>query len=445
MDIPKLIERAQEAAAKGNYDYAVSLYQQVLAFQPDNGPARAEMLDALSKRWISKKLSPLTIRLFSLPQWLGVGFARISRSHENLIRACQRYQLVDPHNLSVNLRLGEALCKAGHLNAAITIYEFIHRLDPKNTEALKRAGLLKYRTKDIPGALAFYERVLAIHPRDAEAEKMRKNLAAEGTLASGSYSTARSSHELIKEKDEAVFQQRKDRIFKTSEEIDQEIAHLQSRIGSDPNNRQLKFDLAARFQRKKDYASARKIYRDLLDEDSESFEINCRLGDLEIQALSDEIQEMERQDRIDQANSLKRERLTKQISEYQWRVQAHPTDLGLWFAYGEYASQGGSVDEAIRAFQQSVKDPRQKIPSLHYLGKLFFKKKLYDLSAKQLEAALEASGGLSGKSKAIVYDLGRVAEAQNDEKTALNWYLKIFEIDINYKDVASKIEALRTI
>ena len=66
-----------------------------------------------------------------------------------------------------------------------------------------------------------------------------------------------------------------------------------------------------------------------------------------------------------------------------------------------------------------------------------------DLAEKQLVNALEASGGVSEKTKAIAYDLGQVAEEGKNTQSAMDWYLKIFEIDINYKDVANKIENLK--
>jgi tetratricopeptide (TPR) repeat protein len=131
--------------------------------------------------------------------------------------------------------------------------------------------------------------------------------------------------------------------------------------------------------------------------------------------------------------------------EYEWRVKAHPTDLGLWFTYGRFVFDAGKVDEAIEAFQHAVKDPRHKTVSLHMLGKSFFRKGLYDLAEKQLKNALEASGGVSEKTMPLVYDLGRVAEKVEDLKAAKDWYLKIFEIDINYQDVADKIEKLKDV
>jgi hypothetical protein len=54
-------------------------------------------------------------------------------------------------------------------------------------------------------------------------------------------------------------------------------------------------------------------------------------------------------------------------------------------------------------------------------------------------------GGVAGdRGKEICYHLGLVCERQGDTPGALARYLEIYEIDINYKDVASKIEELNS-
>jgi hypothetical protein len=49
----------------------------------------------------------------------------------------------------------------------------------------------------------------------------------------------------------------------------------------------------------------------------------------------------------------------------------------------------------------------------------------------------------SEKGKEICYHLALVSERLNDRPGALTRYLQIYEVDINYKDVARKIEDLK--
>ena len=77
------------------------------------------------------------------------------------------------------------------------------------------------------------------------------------------------------------------------------------------------------------------------------------------------------------------------------------------------------------------------------LGSCFREKGLFDLAMKQFKSSLEAAGQTRGQSKEIIYDLGDVAERMGDKTGALEWFSKIYEIDINYRDVAVKIESLK--
>ena len=78
------------------------------------------------------------------------------------------------------------------------------------------------------------------------------------------------------------------------------------------------------------------------------------------------------------------------------------------------------------------------------LGRCFMKKELWDLAKKQLASALEGIGGVGPKSLDIVYTLGLVHEHQELLEEALGHYTQIYEIDISYKDVAKKIDILRS-
>ena len=55
MDYSKHIQKAEEAARRRNYDFAIQLYQQLLEINPDVGEARAGLRQALLKRHQAKK------------------------------------------------------------------------------------------------------------------------------------------------------------------------------------------------------------------------------------------------------------------------------------------------------------------------------------------------------------------------------------------------------
>jgi tetratricopeptide (TPR) repeat protein len=124
-------------------------------------------------------------------------------------------------------------------------------------------------------------------------------------------------------------------------------------------------------------------------------------------------------------------------------VRLHPGDAGARVRLARAHYRAGDTDRAIEHFQAAVVDPRFKLESQQGLGACFVRKGLFPLAARQFEAALDAAGGVAGeKGKEICYHLGLVAERMNDRPGALARYLAVYEVDINYRDVAKKIEEL---
>jgi tetratricopeptide (TPR) repeat protein len=101
------------------------------------------------------------------------------------------------------------------------------------------------------------------------------------------------------------------------------------------------------------------------------------------------------------------------------------------------------VDDAIGEFQKAVKDPRKRVDALCKLGECFIEKQLYDLAARQLEKAVEESPGLnSERGKELIYTLGVLRERQGQFAAARDEFLKVYEVDVSYRDVADRVTKL---
>ena len=60
----------------------------------------------------------------------------------------------------------------------------------------------------------------------------------------------------------------------------------------------------------------------------------------------------------------------------------------------------------------------------------------------QLEKALTAAGPQHGRSLDMLYELGCISEEEQKLEDARGFYSRILEVDIGYKDVSRKLEAL---
>jgi hypothetical protein len=82
MDLNKHLANAADAVKRRNYPFAIKLYGQLLALQPDSGEARAGLRTALFKKAEAKKPS----RLFAM---IGGGVHLLTAAIARLIATCR--------------------------------------------------------------------------------------------------------------------------------------------------------------------------------------------------------------------------------------------------------------------------------------------------------------------------------------------------------------------
>ena len=88
-------------------------------------------------------------------------------------------------------------------NSAIMAYETVVEHHPNEVAALKMLGNLLWKNGQISEAHATFDKAVRVNPQDQEAIKARKNLAAEASLKETGFETARSSRDLVRDKDAA--------------------------------------------------------------------------------------------------------------------------------------------------------------------------------------------------------------------------------------------------
>ncbi|MEK7307335.1 MAG: tetratricopeptide repeat protein, partial [Nitrospirota bacterium] len=102
------------------------------------------------------------------------------------------------------------------------------------------------------------------------------------------------------------------------------------------------------------------------------------------------------------------------------------------------------VNEAIGEFQLSIKGPDFFFDSASMLAICFQEKGMYKSAIAQLEKAISDPGCDDKRSLAIKYDLGMLYEMANMPEAAIDKMSEVYSVDINFRDVARKIEELKT-
>ncbi|MFM1872457.1 MAG: hypothetical protein RL398_1879 [Planctomycetota bacterium] len=443
MDLSKHLENAAEAVKRRNFAMAVKIYAQVLQIQPDYGDARLGLRKALFAKAAQKPPSKLTAMLGGGPSLLIGSLCGMLGQAAAAAKSYERYLVLDPLNEGVNLKLGRALQKAGLNKSALAVFAAYAEAQPRCLEACRTAGALYYQQGKVNEALTMYELALKVDPRDQESLKARKDLAAEGALRSSGIEKAQSSRELIKDKDLQRQLERQDRLQLSADEIEQELEQLEPKLADSPDDKKLLRRIAKLREMAKDLAGALDLVERLLQLDGGDTEIQDLAADLRLRLQEQMVEKAKK--RGDEAAVARARAALAQMrtAEARRRVERNPSDLAARFDLGAGLLESGDVDAAIAELQQAVKDPRKKNDALFLLGKAFLRKNLPELALGQFDKALQAVGS-GALAKEILYEMGSICSDLGRRDDALGHFSRILEQDIGFRDVAQRVEALKS-
>lgn len=126
--------------------------------------------------------------------------------------------------------------------------------------------------------------------------------------------------------------------------------------------------------------------------------------------------------------------------EKELEEEDYETHYNLGIAYKEM----GLIDDAIREFQHSLKDPERFVPSSNMLGVCYVEKGLYPLAINVLRDAIEKMEGSDEAYWAMKYDLAEAFEKNGNLKEALDLYMLVFGWNSKFRNVSDKINQLQT-
>jgi tetratricopeptide (TPR) repeat protein len=443
VDFTKHLQKAEEAVRRKNFDFAVELYRQLLDLDPDQEDARRGLRKATFERFQAKKGGAFLRAIGgAMPLGKAKALVKVGR-HDAAAKALEDYLAKSPDDEEANLLLGECLEQAGHLKSARAVYEFVAQIAPKNPEGLKRAGAMAQAAGDTAAALGYFERALAIDPRDQDALKARKNLAAETALSASRLDQVSHSREAVVDQEETARLERARRRHLSPEELTAERDRLEARYTEDPRNVELMLQLAEVHDKLGDSEAALDVAERALDYKRDDYDLVCKVGSLRGKTIKRRMARAEKDgDRV-RADELEQELARHEVVDHRRRVALRPTDGSLALEFAARLVKSGDVDEALGVLQKLPNEPRHAATLALLKGRCFQAKGFADLAAKELRAALVGSAPTDDRAKEIRYHLGLLAESQGDVAAAKEHFGQVFEVDIAYRDVAKRMEALR--
>lgn len=135
----------------------------------------------------------------------------------------------------------------------------------------------------------------------------------------------------------------------------------------------------------------------------------------------------------------------RMLTQFKEKVAENvdPSDVRAHHDLGTAYREMGLLDEAIEQFQKALRASADHLPTYELLGQAFIEKGAEAAAVRVLSRALEAPWEVEDELLGIYYHLGRAHEALGHRSEAVEFYDRVFALDINFADVTERLRALR--
>jgi tetratricopeptide (TPR) repeat protein len=442
--------KGNEALARQNYEYAITLFQQALTQEPGFFDCRKALRAAqfgkqggggtgffrkmISGAGASPAVAKAQVQVHTNP-------AEALITLENALNG-------DPNSSAAHKLLAEAAMALDLPQTAVLSLEIVHRNSPGNKAVTLQLATALGAAGDTARAEKMLSELLRANPSDGEVNQALKNLSASRTLTETSYKDLAggqgSYRDALKDKDEAVSLEQGNRMVKAENIADKLIGEYEARLRTEPNNLKLLRSIAELYTEQKRFSEALGFYQKIKESDAgNDASLDRAIMETRVRKFDHEIAQIDATDpeQADRLTALRGEKQAFQLAECQRRAEQYPTDLGIRFELGLLYFQNGRIGEAIQEFQKAQANPHKRIQALFYLGQCFAHRGINDLAARTFQNALKEKPVFDDEKKELLYALGGVLEKAGKKDEAIEQFKQIYEVDIGYKNVSAKIDA----
>jgi tetratricopeptide (TPR) repeat protein len=135
----------------------------------------------------------------------------------------------------------------------------------------------------------------------------------------------------------------------------------------------------------------------------------------------------------------------KMLSQFKEKVSENldASDVRSHYDLGTAYKEMGLLDEAISSFQAALRASADHLPTYEVMGQTFMEMGQPEAAVKSLERALESASTVEDELVGIYYYLGRAYEELENKESAVEYYDRVFSLDINFADVTERLRDLR--
>lgn len=441
-----VMKRANSAINARNYDYTISLVQGLLKTEPLFLEGRRILRAASIQKY--KALSGFSKQMTNVKVAGMVVKATAGRRQpaDSLILA-EEILAIDPYNAKGNQLLAEAALALEAPEMAAMAYETVKEGSPKDKNNLLHLAELYMKIGEFIKAEQTYGLALEIDPRDGDAMHGVKSASAANASRSGGWESETDYRKLIKNKDEAQQLEQANRVVKTDEAIDEQIALLYEKVQSEPANLNPPKQIAQLCEQKEDFATAIQWYEYTFETGKRTDNsLEKKIDDLKMIVLdrqlsvaraaaennpeaAAEIEELERQRNLVNLDTAKR------------RVEKYPNEYQFHFELGQAYFNLGMFKEASPELQLGLKQPTVRAIAQNLIGLCYMNRHMNDLAEKAFRNAKDEMSVMDNDKKEITYNLALLLEKMGRKEDYIAQIKEIYEVDMGFRDVAQRVEA----
>lgn len=460
-----IFQRAEQAARKGNLEYAIELYLQGLTINPKASEERQTLHRVEAQMVENNGGNPaggVGTKIKGKVSHAKVKQLKLQKKWDEAVMALERTIMPQPHNTHLLFELAELLEKIEAPQSAIAIHSDITHIDKTHVESYRRMGKLLAQEGDTKSAIEAWEKLKMYRPEDKEAGKAVRDLSAASMVNAVEDKKTETGDDsfrsMLKSEEESSDLEQKAKVLRTDEDRVEAIRFKKEDLRKEPDNSRLWRELGGLYQDLKKWKHAKAAYKKALEVNPQDLFAIDRLGTLQetmfdeqISAMISRIEELQSNEgdaseiqELQNKLEVSRVQATQfKTKEYERKVKAHPTDYELKLIYGGLLMEGDNFDDAIEQFQKAVKDPKFKVRAQNSMGLCFQKKGVYAIAITQYREALKGVADPdSDIAKDIRYNLATSAEESGEYDSALEHYQVIMATDIGFRDVSQRVDGL---
>ena len=122
-------------------------------------------------------------------------------------------------------------------------------------------------------------------------------------------------------------------------------------------------------------------------------------------------------------------------------MKIYPNDTQYRYELAVIYWEYSQIDHALEQFQIAQKNPQRRLNAIVYIGRCFHAKSQLDMAVEQFTKAIGEMLIMDKEKMEALYYLGVTFETMGEDAKALDCFKQIYSANVNFLDVAKRIEA----